>query len=112
MQYYRDQRPADRQTICLGAATHHGRILVLNRDCAKESTGHGSPFRCWCMEVRAEPAAEKRWAGYRGVRHYMQRVAVQGSPNSITAITHVYQPHAQQTRTKSIPLENILKNCR
>ena len=48
------------------------------------------------MEVRAGQAAEKKWVASRGVKHYMQRVAVQGSPDAITAVTSIYQPHAKQ----------------
>ena len=45
----------------LGAATHHGRILVLNNECAKESTGHGSPLPLLCMAARVVQAVEKKW---------------------------------------------------
>ena len=48
----------------IGAATHHGRILVLNNECAKESTGHGRHCRCWCMAARAVQVAAKKWVAY------------------------------------------------
>lgn len=80
----------------LGAATHHGRILVLNNECAKESTGHGSPLPLLVHGGPGRAGNGEEMGGVRGVKHYMQRVAVQGSPSMITAITNVYQPNAVQ----------------
>ncbi|HYF32040.1 MAG TPA: phenylacetic acid degradation bifunctional protein PaaZ [Chitinophagaceae bacterium] len=77
----------------LNAATHHGRILVLNRDCAKESTGHGSPLPLLVHGGPGRAGGGEEMGGMRGVKHYMQRVAIQGSPTTITAITNVYQPN-------------------
>ncbi|RYF89533.1 MAG: phenylacetic acid degradation bifunctional protein PaaZ, partial [Chitinophagaceae bacterium] len=79
----------------LGAATHHGRLLVLNKDCAKESTGHGSPLPLLVHGGPGRAGGGEEMGGVRGVKHYMQRVALQGSPTTITAITNVYQPHAE-----------------
>jgi oxepin-CoA hydrolase/3-oxo-5,6-dehydrosuberyl-CoA semialdehyde dehydrogenase len=79
----------------LGAASHHGRILVLNNECAKESTGHGSPLPLLVHGGPGRAGGGEEMGGVRGVKHYMQRVAVQGSPTSITAITNVYQPNAK-----------------
>lgn len=79
----------------LGAGTHHGRILVLNKDCAGESTGHGSPLPLLVHGGPGRAGGGEEMGGIRGVKHYMQRVAVQGSPTTLTAITHVYQPAAK-----------------
>jgi len=79
----------------LGAATHHGRILVLNRDCAKESTGHGSPLPLLVHGGPGRAGGGEEMGGIRGVKHYLQRTALQGSPTMITAITNVYQPYAK-----------------
>jgi oxepin-CoA hydrolase / 3-oxo-5,6-dehydrosuberyl-CoA semialdehyde dehydrogenase len=79
----------------LGAATHHGRILVLNAECAKESTGHGSPLPLLVHGGPGRAGGGEEMGGIRGVKHYMQRVALQGSPTTITAITNVYQPNAK-----------------
>ncbi|MEO6327618.1 MAG: phenylacetic acid degradation bifunctional protein PaaZ [Ginsengibacter sp.] len=79
----------------IGAATHHGRILVLNNECAKESTGHGSPLPMLVHGGPGRAGGGEEMGGLRGVKHYMQRVAVQGSPNMITAITNIYQPDAK-----------------
>jgi len=79
----------------VGAATHHGRILVLNNDCAKESTGHGSPLPMLIHGGPGRAGGGEEMGGVRGVKHYMQRAAIQGSPTSITAITQSYQPNAK-----------------
>jgi oxepin-CoA hydrolase / 3-oxo-5,6-dehydrosuberyl-CoA semialdehyde dehydrogenase len=79
----------------IGAATHHGRILVLNNECAKESTGHGSPLPLLVHGGPGRAGGGEEMGGLRGVKHYLQRTALQGSPTTITAITNVYQPNAK-----------------
>jgi oxepin-CoA hydrolase/3-oxo-5,6-dehydrosuberyl-CoA semialdehyde dehydrogenase len=79
----------------VGAATHHGRILVLNRECAAESTGHGSPLPLLVHGGPGRAGGGEEMGGLRGVKHYLQRTALQGSPTMITAITNVYQPYAK-----------------
>ncbi|HET7118637.1 MAG TPA: aldehyde dehydrogenase family protein, partial [Hanamia sp.] len=83
------------RNFILGAGTYHGRILILNRDCAKESTGHGSPLPMLTHGGPGRAGGGEEMGGLRGLRHYMQRVAVQGSPTMLTAITNVYQPGGQ-----------------
>ena len=83
------------RNFILGTATYHGRILVLNRDCAKESTGHGSPLPMLIHGGPGRAGGGEEMGGLRGIKHYMQRVAVQGSPGMLTAITNVYQPGTQ-----------------
>lgn len=78
----------------VGAAPWHGRILVLNAACAKESTGHGSPLPMLVHGGPGRAGGGEEMGGIRGVKHYMQRVAIQGSPATITKITQVYQQHA------------------
>ena len=78
----------------LGAATHHGRILVLNNECAKESTGHGSPLPLLVHGGPGRAGGGEEMGGLRGIRHYLQRTAIQGSPTMITAISNIYQPYA------------------
>ncbi len=79
----------------IGAATHHGRMLVLNRDCAKESTGHGSPLPQLVHGGPGRAGGGEEMGGVRGVKHYMQRVAIQGSPTTLTAITNTYQQNSK-----------------
>lgn len=77
------------------AATHHGRILVLNNECAKENTGHGSPLPLLVHGGPGRAGGGEEMGGIRGVKHYLQRTALQGSPTTITAITNIYQTHAK-----------------
>lgn len=86
--------PAIARNYVLGAGPWHGRILVLNQQCAKESTGHGSPLPLLVHGGPGRAGGGEEMGGLRGVKHYMQRLAVQGSPDMITAISNVYQPGA------------------
>jgi oxepin-CoA hydrolase/3-oxo-5,6-dehydrosuberyl-CoA semialdehyde dehydrogenase len=67
----------------------------LNNECAKESTGHGSPLPLLVHGGPGRAGGGEEMGGMRGVKHYMQRVAIQGSPSMITAISNVYQPGAK-----------------
>ncbi|HEU4624778.1 MAG TPA: phenylacetic acid degradation bifunctional protein PaaZ [Steroidobacteraceae bacterium] len=73
--------------LVLGLAPYHGRLLVVNRDCAKESTGHGSPLPHLVHGGPGRAGGGEEMGGVRGVMHYMQRTAAQGSPNTIVAVT-------------------------
>jgi oxepin-CoA hydrolase/3-oxo-5,6-dehydrosuberyl-CoA semialdehyde dehydrogenase len=84
----------------LGAASHHGRILALNRESAPESTGHGSPMPLLVHGGPGRAGGGEEMGGKRGVLHYLQRTAIQGSPTTITAITNVYQYGALQTEAQ------------
>jgi len=93
----------------IGTGTHHGRILVLNRDCAKESTGHGSPLPLLIHGGPGRAGGGEEMGGVRGVKHYMQRVAIQGSPTTITAITQSYQPNAKGIQTEVHPFRKYFE---
>ena len=75
----------------IGAASMHGRILVLNEACAKESTGHGSPMPLLTHGGPGRAGGGEEMGGKRGVLHYLQRTAIQGHPSTITAITQQFQ---------------------
>ncbi|MFN5441769.1 MAG: phenylacetic acid degradation bifunctional protein PaaZ [Flavobacteriia bacterium] len=75
----------------IGAASMHGRILVLNEACAKESTGHGSPMPLLTHGGPGRAGGGDEMGGKRGVLHYLQRTAIQGHPSTITAITQQFQ---------------------
>ena len=81
----------------MGAAANHGRILILNADCAKESTGHGSPMPMLTHGGPGRAGGGEEMGGKRGVMHYLQRTAIQGHPTSITKVTNVFQYGAAQT---------------
>jgi oxepin-CoA hydrolase/3-oxo-5,6-dehydrosuberyl-CoA semialdehyde dehydrogenase len=93
----------------LGAATHHGRILVLNNECAKESTGHGSPLPSLVHGGPGRAGGGEEMGGIRGVKHYMQRVAVQGSPTSLTAITNQFQQYAKANESNIHPFKKYFE---
>lgn len=80
----------------LNAASSHGRILVLNERCAKESTGHGSPMPMLTHGGPGRAGGGEEMGGKRGVLHYMQRTAIQGHPQTITRITQQFQMGADQ----------------
>lgn len=98
--------------IVLGTAAWHGRMLVLNRDCAKESTGHGSPLPMLVHGGPGRAGGGEELGGARAVKHYMQRTSVQGSPTSLTAITREYQSGAQVTETQVHPFRKHFEDLR
>jgi oxepin-CoA hydrolase/3-oxo-5,6-dehydrosuberyl-CoA semialdehyde dehydrogenase len=73
--------------LVLGLAPFHGRLLIVNRHSAKESTGHGSPLAHLVHGGPGRAGGGEELGGIRGVLHYMQRTAIQGSPDVITAVT-------------------------
>lgn len=75
-----------------GAAAFHGRMLVLNRDNARESTGHGSPLPVLVHGGPGRAGGSEEMGGIRGVKHYMQRTAIQSTPAMIAAISEQYIP--------------------
>lgn len=85
--------PDDNEALdyIVGAASMHGRILVLNESCAKESTGHGSPMPMLTHGGPGRAGGGEEMGGKRGVLHYLQRTAIQGHPNTITHVTQQFQ---------------------
>jgi oxepin-CoA hydrolase / 3-oxo-5,6-dehydrosuberyl-CoA semialdehyde dehydrogenase len=79
--------PSIARTVVLGLAPWHGRILVLNRDDAAESTGHGSPLPMLVHGGPGRAGGGEELGGIRGVLNHMQRSAIQASPDLMTAIT-------------------------
>ncbi|MBS1626803.1 MAG: phenylacetic acid degradation bifunctional protein PaaZ [Bacteroidetes bacterium] len=93
----------------LGAGAYHGRILILNNECAKESTGHGSPLPLLVHGGPGRAGGGEEMGGMRGVKHYMQRVAIQGSPTMLTTISNVYQPNAKGIQTNIHPFKKYFE---
>ena len=87
----------------VSAATHHGRILVLNRESAKQSTGHGSPLPTLVHGGPGRAGGGEEMGGMRGIKHYLQRCAVQGSPTTLTEVTGIYQPKADYIEAENHP---------
>jgi oxepin-CoA hydrolase/3-oxo-5,6-dehydrosuberyl-CoA semialdehyde dehydrogenase len=88
------------QQFVWGAASHHGRMLILNREMAKENTGHGSPLATLVHGGPGRAGGGEEMGGKRGVMHYLQRTAIQGHPSMITAITQQYQQGARMHITE------------
>lgn len=89
----------------INAAPYHGRILVLNRESAKESTGHGSPLPNLVHGGPGRAGGGEEMGGMRGIKHYLQRTAIQGSPTTITEITGIYQQHAKYKEAEQHPFK-------
>ena len=89
----------------INAASHHGRILVLNRENAKESTGHGSPLPYLVHGGPGRAGGGEEMGGMRGIKHYLQRTAIQGSPTTLTEITGIYQPGSAYKEAKQHPFK-------
>jgi oxepin-CoA hydrolase / 3-oxo-5,6-dehydrosuberyl-CoA semialdehyde dehydrogenase len=96
----------------LGAATHHGRILVLNRESAKESTGHGSPMPLLTHGGPGRAGGGEEMGGMRGVMHYLQRTAIQGTPTTLSAITEVHQYGAKYIEDDVHPFRKHFEDLR
>ena len=89
----------------INAASHHGRILVLNRESAKESTGHGSPLPYLVHGGPGRAGGGEEMGGMRGIKHYLQRTAIQGSPTTITEITGIYQQNSKYKEADQHPFK-------
>ena len=74
--------------LVFGTASYHGRMLVVNRHCAAESTGHGSPLAHLVHGGPGRAGGGEEMGGVRGILHYMQRTAIQGSPETLSVIGH------------------------
>lgn len=88
--------PGVARRFILGAAAFHGRIALIDRDCARESTGHGSPLPMLIHGGPGRAGGGEEMGGVRGVKHYMQRSALQGSPRTLSAIIGQWLPGAPQ----------------
>ncbi|ACL41014.1 phenylacetic acid degradation protein paaN [Pseudarthrobacter chlorophenolicus A6] len=85
--------------LVTGIAAHHGRVLMLNREDARTSTGHGSPVPHLVHGGPGRAGGGEELGGIRSVLHHMQRTAIQGSPNMLTAVTGVWHTGADRNFT-------------
>jgi oxepin-CoA hydrolase/3-oxo-5,6-dehydrosuberyl-CoA semialdehyde dehydrogenase len=93
----------------LNAAAFHGRILILNRESARESTGHGSPMPLLVHGGPVHAGGGEEMGGLRGVLHYLQRTALQGHPSDLTAVTNQFQPGAAQPEPAVHPFKKYFE---
>src|SRR3954468_1835033 len=82
------------EEFVLGAGAYHGRMMILDRSSAKESTGHGSPLPVLVHGGPGRAGGGEEMGGVRGVAHYMQRTALQGSPAVLSSIVKQWLPGA------------------
>jgi len=104
--------PTVARDITLGLAPWHGRILVLNRDDAAESTGHGSPLPVLVHGGPGRAGGGEELGGIRGVLHHMQRTAIQASPDMLTAITGRWTTGSARTLESTHPFRKSLADLR
>jgi oxepin-CoA hydrolase/3-oxo-5,6-dehydrosuberyl-CoA semialdehyde dehydrogenase len=97
--------------VVTGLAPWHGRILVLDRDDAPESTGHGSPLPMLVHGGPGRAGGGEEMGGVRGVLHHMQRTAVQASPRVLGSVTGRWVPGAPR-RTDGHPFRKTLAELR
>jgi len=90
-------------------ASQHGRIFVLNRDNAKESTGHGSPLPTLMHGGPGRAGGGEEMGGLNGLHFFLQKTAIQGSPDILTAITKVYQQGAEKKYSDKHPFQKYFE---
>ncbi len=95
--------PAVARQVALGAGAFHGRLYFNDRVSMKESTGHGSPLPHMVHGGPGRAGGGEEMGGVRGVMHYMQRTAIQGSPDMISAIGETWIPGAREIGTDRHP---------
>jgi oxepin-CoA hydrolase / 3-oxo-5,6-dehydrosuberyl-CoA semialdehyde dehydrogenase len=98
--------------VVLGVAPWHGRLLVLDRDDAAESTGHGSPLPPLVHGGPGRAGGGEEMGGIRGILHYMQRTAVQASPKALAAVTGRWVPGATRNDDGVHPFRKPLSDLR
>ncbi|HEY1605513.1 MAG TPA: phenylacetic acid degradation bifunctional protein PaaZ [Allosphingosinicella sp.] len=91
------------EEFVLGAGAYHGRMVILDRTSAKESTGHGSPLPVLVHGGPGRAGGGEEMGGVRGVTHYMQRTALQGSPAVLSSIVRQWLPGAPKVEGEIHP---------
>lgn len=104
--------PAVAREVLLGIAPYHGRLLVLDADSARESTGHGSPLGHLVHGGPGRAGGGEELGGIRGVLHYMQRTALQGSPDALSSVTGRWLPGATRRVSDVHPFRRYLEDLR
>lgn len=100
--------PTVARTLTLGLSPWHGRLLVLDRTCAAESTGHGSPLPVLVHGGPGRAGGSEELGGIRAVLHHMQRSAIQGSPDMLSAISGQWITGSTRTETPVHPFRKPL----
>ena len=102
--------PAIAARFVPAAAALHGRILILDREAAAESTGHGSPLPVLKHGGPGRAGGGEELGGVRAVKHYLQRTAIQGSPTMLAAVTGEYVRGARRIETEIHPFRRYFED--
>jgi oxepin-CoA hydrolase / 3-oxo-5,6-dehydrosuberyl-CoA semialdehyde dehydrogenase len=94
---------AEAGRLALGLGAHHGRVLLVDEQCAKTQTGHGSPMPHLVHGGPGRAGGGEELGGIRSVHHHLQRVAVQGSPDTLSALTGTFLPGATRSEGGAHP---------
>jgi oxepin-CoA hydrolase/3-oxo-5,6-dehydrosuberyl-CoA semialdehyde dehydrogenase len=97
------------RAMVLGTAAYHGRLMLVNRHSAKESTGHGSPLPHLVHGGPGRAGGGEEMGGVRGVLHYMQRTAIQGSPQTVAAVTREWSKGADERLDRVHPFRKYFE---
>ena len=100
---------AEARHLVLNTAAWHGRLLVINRHCADESTGHGSPLPALVHGGPGRAGGGEELGGARAIKHYMQRSALQGSPTTLMRLTGEYHQGAAPLTDKVHPFRKYFE---
>ena len=100
------------RSVALGTAAYHGRLVLINRHSAKESTGHGSPMPGMVHGGPGRAGGGEELGGVRGVMHYMQRTAIQGSPQTVAAVTREWSKGADELLDRIHPFRKYFGELR
>ncbi len=98
------------RTLTLGLAAHHGRVLVVDEHCGKTQTGHGSPMPHLVHGGPGRAGGGEELGGVRAVHHHLQRTAVQGSPDLLTALSGQYMPGATRRTGDAHPFTRYFED--
>ena len=98
--------------MALGTAAYHGRLMLANRHSAKESTGHGSPMPGLVHGGPGRAGGGEEMGGVRGVMHYMQRTAIQGTPQVVSAVTREWSKGATELLDRIHPFRKHFDELR
>lgn len=104
--------PEIARTVVFGTAPYHGRLLILDRTCARENTGHGSPLPHLVHGGPGRASGGEEMGGIRGLYRYMQRTALQGSPDMLTALGHQWMPGAARPEADVHPFRKYFDELR
>ena len=104
--------PGIARTVTLGTAAYHGRLMIVDRTSAKESTGHGSPLPHLIHGGPGRAGGGEEMGGVRGVLHYMQRTAIQGSPTVLTCVTNEWTPKADEKTDRVHPFRKYFEELK